>query len=86
MHHVTTKRYHFEGAAWFRLSVDCLQAADYGKEIAYLRKATAAVATGQRSARNIDGPVARDLEALEQIVSKNLHRAERDNDMIYLRM
>ncbi|KAJ9109194.1 hypothetical protein QFC21_000523 [Naganishia friedmannii] len=83
--HVTVKRYHFEAAAQYRLSMDDLEKGRYGDEIARLqlaetlaKKALDAVKPGLSTA------VASDLRSLQGILASSLKRAIRDNDLVYV--
>ncbi|KAJ9095781.1 hypothetical protein QFC20_006576 [Naganishia adeliensis] len=83
--HVTVKRYHFEAAAQYRLSMDDLEKGRYGEEIARLqlaetmaKKALDAVKPG------LGGAVTSDLKSLQGILASSLKRAVRDNDLVYV--
>ncbi|KAJ9125522.1 hypothetical protein QFC22_000483 [Naganishia vaughanmartiniae] len=83
--HVTVKRYHFEAAAQYRLSMDDLEKGRYGDEIARLqlaetlaKKALDAVKPGLSTA------VSSDLRSLQGILASSLKRAVRDNDLVYV--
>lgn len=82
--HVSAKGLHFEGAAQWRAACDALGGGKYGEEIARLQKARAACATALERTTYLKPDVIRDLQGLDDVVRRNLVRAEKDNDMIYL--
>ncbi|THH30031.1 hypothetical protein EUX98_g4157 [Antrodiella citrinella] len=83
--HIETKQLHFEAAAQLRKSVDDLEANRYGHEIARLSLAQALAQKGYDLARRgaVLNTVVNDIKSLLDNVTKNLNRAERDNDLIY---
>lgn len=90
--HMQIKALHFNAAAQFRKSCECISQDKYGEEVSRLQVASDFV----RRAFNIIGSsgygrtgggsvaVVNDLKSLQQIISTNLARAEKDNDVIYL--
>lgn len=86
-HHMTCKRQHFLAVANYRLARDALDNGKYGEEIARLRAALAAVkeGTGKGMLRKyLVESVADDLSGVVNVVTEDLKRAEKDNDLIYL--
>lgn len=84
--HLTCKKHHFLAAAQYRAAVECLDAADYGKEIARLRQALDSCSLAFSEDRYVGGEVLEDLKGLQARIKSDLRRAEADNDMIYLKM
>lgn len=87
IHHMTAKHHHFAAAAQYRAACDCLERSKFGEEIARLRDAVACVTEGLREARggHLGKIVVDDLNGLKRKVEEDLKRAEKDNDVIYLR-
>ncbi|KAL9538338.1 hypothetical protein MBANPS3_011006 [Mucor bainieri] len=85
--HMHIKALHFNAAAQFRKSCECISQDKYGQEVARLQMASEFVkrAFELRHAKSSVAPsVMNDLRGLQQIISTNLARAEKDNDVIYL--
>lgn len=87
IHHMTAKHHHFAAAAQYRAACDCLERSKFGEEIARLRDAVACVTEGLKEARGgyFSKIVVDDLNGLKRKVEEDLKRAEKDNDVIYLR-
>lgn len=87
IHHMSAKHHHFAAAAQYRAACDCLEKRKYGEEVARLRDAVACVAEGLRESRGgyLHKTVVDDLNGLKRRVEEDLKRAERDNDVIYLK-
>lgn len=87
IHHMSAKHHHFAAAAQFRAACDCLEKRKYGEEIARLRDAVACVNEGIKECKGgyLNQGVVDDLHSLKRRVEEDLKRAEKDNDMIYLR-
>jgi programmed cell death 6-interacting protein len=86
IHHLTAKHHHFAGAAQYRAACDCLEKKKYGEEIARLKDSIECVNEALRESRYISKSVVADLNGLKQRVQETLKRAEKDNDIIYLRV
>lgn len=86
IHHMTAKHHHFAAVAQYRASRDCLEKRRYGEEVARLRDSLACVNEGLKEARYINKVVLGDLQGLKSRLVEDLKRAEKDNDIIYLRM
>ncbi|KAL9555893.1 hypothetical protein PS6_002611 [Mucor atramentarius] len=85
--HMQIKALHFNAAAQFRKSCECISQDKYGEEVARLQIASEFVkrAFDLRQNKAAAAPsVMNDLRSLQQIISTNLARAEKDNDVIYL--
>ncbi|ORX79707.1 BRO1-domain-containing protein [Basidiobolus meristosporus CBS 931.73] len=80
------KANHFHAAALFRKSSECIGQNKYGEEISRLRGADEYVRKGLELQRSGRESVINDLKSLQAIIQKNLNRAEKDNDMIYLEL
>ena len=87
IHHMSAKHHHFAAAAQYRAACDCLEKRKYGEEIARLTDSVACVNEGLRETRGgyLNKIVVDDLNGLKKRVEEDLKRAERDNDVIYLR-
>lgn len=87
IHHMSAKHHHFAAAAQYRAACDCLEKRKYGEEIARLKDAVACVNEGLKETRGgyLNKAVGEDLNGLKKKVEEDLRRAERDNDVIYLR-
>ncbi|KAI8382983.1 BRO1-like domain-containing protein [Blakeslea trispora] len=89
--HMQIKALHFEAAAQFRKSCECISQDKYGQEVARLqlssdcvRRASDLAKSSQYTKMQGSAAVMNDLKSLQQIISTNLARAEKDNDLIYL--
>lgn len=87
IHHMTAKHHHFAAAAQYRAACDCLEKRKFGEEVARLKDAVACVSEGLKEAKGgyLSKIVVDDLNNLKKRVEEDMKRAERDNDMIYLR-
>jgi programmed cell death 6-interacting protein len=87
IHHMSAKHHHFAAAAQYRAACDCLEKKRYGEEVARLTDAVACVNEGLRECKGgyINKAVVDDLQGLKRRVEDDLKRAEKDNDIIYLR-
>lgn len=87
IHHMTAKHHHFAAAAQYRAACDALEKRRFGEEVARLQDAVACVNEGLKAARvgQLSKPVVEDLSKLRKKVEEDLKRAEKDNDVIYLR-
>ncbi|KAH8092591.1 pH-response regulator [Cristinia sonorae] len=83
--HLETKQLHFEAAAQVRKSIDDLEANRYGNELTRLSLAKTLAQKGFDVARRaaVAPAILNDIRSVLDNVQKNLHRAERDNDLIY---
>ncbi|CAG8477414.1 9472_t:CDS:10, partial [Racocetra persica] len=82
--HLQVKSWHFAAAAKFRKSCECISQNKYGEEIARLRVAEGYVNRAFDQRKNLREAVIKDLESLHTVVTSNLSRAVKDNDIIYL--
>lgn len=85
IHHTTAKHHHFAAAAQYRQACDCLEKRKYGEEVARLKDSISCVNEALKEARYLNKVVLMDLNGLKNKVQEDLKRAEKDNDVIYLR-
>ena len=81
--HMQAKTLHFNAVSQYRKSCECISQNKYGEEIARLQLAERLVNQGL-SQRDLRDTVTNDLKSLQKAIHKNLSRAEKDNDIIYL--
>lgn len=86
IHHMFAKHHHFAAAAQYRAARDSLEKRSYGEEVARLKGALTCVEEGLKEARYLNKVVLADMNGLRNKIQEDLKRAEKDNDMIYLRM
>ncbi|RIB01840.1 BRO1-like domain-containing protein [Gigaspora rosea] len=82
--HLQVKLWHFAAASEFRKSCECIGQNKYGEEIARLRVAEGYVNRAFEQRKHLREAVIKDLESLHTVVTSNLSRAVKDNDIIYL--
>ena len=85
IHLTTAKHHHFAAAAQYRQACDCLEKRKYGEEVSRLRDSITCVNEGLKEAKYLNKVVLGDLNGLKNKVAEDLKRAEKDNDLIYLR-
>ncbi|KAF9581619.1 pH-response regulator protein palA/rim20 [Lunasporangiospora selenospora] len=78
------KALHFNAVAQYRKACECISQNKYGEEIARLQAAERLVNSGLDLQRNLKETVVSDLMSLQGAIHRNLSRAEKDNDIIYL--
>ncbi|CAK9435701.1 uncharacterized protein LODBEIA_P04280 [Lodderomyces beijingensis] len=86
INHITVKKFHFLAAAYLRQSLIALNASQYGEQVAFLRLASNAVREAEKHKRYVSSFVLEDLAGLAENVTTKLRVAEKDNDLIYLRI
>ncbi|PWN46889.1 BRO1-domain-containing protein [Violaceomyces palustris] len=85
LNHITVKRWHFHAAAHYRMSCEDLGSNRYGDELGRLKLAESSIKKAlDSSKRGVSDAIVEDLRSLQQIISTNLQRGTRDNDLIYL--
>lgn len=91
--HMQIKALHFNAAAQFRKSCECISQDKYGEEVSrlqvatdYVRRAFDVIRSSGYGKTGGSSAVVNDLKSLQQILSSNLARAEKDNDVIYLEL
>ncbi|KAI1296940.1 pH-response regulator protein palA/rim20, partial [Mortierella claussenii] len=78
------KALHFGAVSQYRKSCECISQNKYGEEIARLQVAERLVNSALDLQRNLKETVVNDLRSLQTAIHRNLSRAEKDNDIIYL--
>ncbi|KAG0363824.1 pH-response regulator protein palA/rim20 [Podila minutissima] len=78
------KAFHFNAVSQYRKACECISQNKYGEEIARLQTAERLVNCGLELQRNLKEAVVSDLRSLQTAIHRNLSRAEKDNDIIYL--
>ncbi|GJJ71973.1 programmed cell death 6-interacting protein [Entomortierella parvispora] len=78
------KAFHFGAVSQYRRSCECISQNKYGEEIARLQVAERLVNSGLDLQRILKETVVSDLRSLQTAIHRNLSRAEKDNDIIYL--
>ncbi|KAI5960566.1 RIM20 [Candida pseudojiufengensis] len=86
MNHITIKYYHFLAAAHYRSSIIALNSFQYGEQVAHLRIASDAITKALKFKKYVNEFVLEDLMGLSEIVKTKLRTAEKDNDLIYLKL
>lgn len=86
INHTTAKSYHFKAAAHFRLSNVCLDAFKYGDQVAHLKLASKYCDLAGKYKRYVNDFVIDDLNGLTETIKSSLRVAEKDNDLVYLKM
>ena len=86
INHMKVKRFHFLAAAHFRSSSIAADAAQYGEQVAHLRAAALAVDQALKSKKYVSLLVLEDLLGLTDVIKTRLRTAEKDNDLIYLKL
>ncbi|UZJ52778.1 hypothetical protein CBS101457_002098 [Exobasidium rhododendri] len=85
LNHMSIKKWHFAAASQFRKSCEDLGANRYGDEIGRLKLAEGLVKKALDSPkRGTSEALQADLKSLQAVISTNLSRAMKDNDLIYL--
>ncbi|GAA5797709.1 hypothetical protein HPULCUR_003101 [Helicostylum pulchrum] len=89
--HMQIKALHFNAAAQFRKSCECISQDKYGEEVSrlqvasdFVRRAFDIIRSSGYGKTGGSIAVTNDLKSLQQILASNLARAEKDNDVIYL--
>lgn len=86
INHTTVKYNHFKAASHLRTSYICQEAFKYGEQVAHLKAASNYCATGMKYQRYVAEFVVEDLQGLQETVTTLLRTAEKDNDLIYLKV
>ncbi|BGP51757.1 pH-response regulator protein palA/rim20 [Rhodotorula kratochvilovae] len=83
--YLAIKHAHFTAVAHYRRSLDDLGANRYGDELGRLQLADQKLKeAGALGKRGVPEAVVQDLKSLQKIITENLARATKDNDLIYL--
>lgn len=86
LNHTTVKSYHFKAAAHFRFSNVCLASFKYGDQVAHLKLANKNCELAGKYKRYVNDFVIDDLNGLTETITSSLRVAEKDNDLVYLKM
>lgn len=86
INHTTVKSHHFKAAAHYRISKTCLETFKYGEQIAHLKLASKNCDLADKSTRYVNEFVIEDLKGLNETIKTSLRVAEKDNDLIYLKL
>lgn len=86
INHITIKMCHFKAAAHFRSSMIARDNFQYGDQVAHLRVASKNIHNAFRYQKYVGKFVLEDLQGLSEIVNDTLRTAEKDNDLIYLKI
>ncbi|POY75432.1 hypothetical protein BMF94_1502 [Rhodotorula taiwanensis] len=80
------KHAHFAAVAHYRRSLDDLGANRYGDELGRLRLCDQVLkeVVASKGKRGVPDAVVKDLKSLQGMITENLARANKDNDLIYL--
>lgn len=86
LNHLQTKTGHFQAAAHFRMAAHALDTFEYGVQVAHLKAALAQCIEAVKYQRYVAQVVKEDLAGLHTAVAETLSGAERDNDLVYLKL
>eukprot|EP00897_Mesotaenium_endlicherianum_P005252 jgi/Mesen1/4755/ME000242S03927 len=82
--HIQLKAAQFQAEALYRTSVDLHENENIAEEIARLKAATTILADAKKNGRGVVGPLMDAIVKLEGSVARNLERALKENDRVYL--
>ncbi|CAX45183.1 pH-response regulator protein, putative [Candida dubliniensis CD36] len=86
INHIKVKKFHFLAAAHLRSSTIAADAFQYGEQVAHLRVASQAVDKALKSKKYVSNLVLEDLQGLADVIKVRLRTAEKDNDLVYLKI
>ncbi|GEQ68521.1 hypothetical protein JCM33374_g2189 [Metschnikowia sp. JCM 33374] len=86
INHLHVKHLHFKAAAHYRMAVNALDTFEYGVQVAHLRIALQLCKEASKHKRYVSQFVLDDLAGLNKTVQETLKTAERDNDLVYLKL
>ncbi|KAI3406811.2 RIM20 [Candida oxycetoniae] len=86
INHIAIKKFHFLAAAHLRSSIASLNSFQYGEQVAHLRIAQQAIDKAGKYKRYVNQFVLEDFSGLSETIAIKLRVAEKDNDLIYLRI
>lgn len=86
--HMEAKRCFTAAAAQYRAACECLEKRKYGEEVARLKDAVTCVTEGlnQGQGGQLGPAIIEELQELKRKLEEDLKRAEKDNDLIYLKI
>ena len=85
IHHAIAKHHQFAAVTQYRAACDCMEKRRYGEEVARLKDSLRSVNEALHEVRYVSKVVSGDLNGIKTRVQEDLKRAEKDNDLIYLR-
>lgn len=85
INHFKVKKFHFEAAAHYRMSMVAIDSFRYGDQVAHLKVASKVCDEGLKYKSYVDKSVIEDLQGLTEVVKSTLKGAEKDNDLVYLK-
>ncbi|KAH9287555.1 hypothetical protein KI387_031672 [Taxus chinensis] len=82
--HVQLKAAQFYAEACYRLSLDLHEKEEIAEEIARLKAGISMLSDAKKSAKGVAGPLLDGVIKLESNINRNLERATKENDRVYL--
>ncbi|ODV77446.1 BRO1-domain-containing protein [Suhomyces tanzawaensis NRRL Y-17324] len=86
INHITVKKFHFRAAAFYRASMGYQDTFQYGEQVCCLRVASESVSFALKLKKYVNSFVIEDLQGLVDTIERSLKVAEKDNDLIYLKV
>ena len=86
INHISVKKFHFKAAAHFRMSIVNQDAFQYGEQVAHLRVAAESCDLAAKRKKYVNPFVLEDLTGLTNTIKDTLRVAEKDNDLVYLKI
>eukprot|EP00850_Spirogloea_muscicola_P022347 SM000289S10413 [mRNA] locus=s289:127673:133488:- [translate_table: standard] len=84
LNHVQLKAAQFHAEAYFRVALDLHAQENIAEEIARLKAASGVISEVKKNSRGVVGPLVDAVSKLEVAVLRNLERANKENDRVYL--
>eukprot|EP00850_Spirogloea_muscicola_P014537 SM000105S13882 [mRNA] locus=s105:279655:285368:- [translate_table: standard] len=84
LNHVQLKAAQFHAEAYFRVALDLHAQENIAEEIARLKAASGVISEVKKNTRGVVGPLMDAVSKLEVAVLRNLERANKENDRVYL--
>ncbi|KAK6459186.1 BRO1-like domain-containing protein [Scheffersomyces xylosifermentans] len=86
INHMGVKKFHFKAAALYRMSIVSQDIFEYGDQVAFLRAASASCDSALKYKKYVAPFVVEDLQGLTTMIKDVLRVAEKDNDLVYLKI
>lgn len=86
INHIAVKMFHFKAAGHFRTAKIAQDNFQYGEQVAHLRISSKNIKNAFKYKKYVSSFVLEDLQGLSDIVSATLKTAEKDNDLVYLKV
>ncbi|EMG49564.1 pH-response regulator protein palA/RIM20 [Candida maltosa Xu316] len=86
INHIKVKKFHFLAAAHLRASTIAADALQYGEQVAHLRVASSTIDQALKNKKYVNPLVLEDLSGLADVIKTRLRTAEKDNDLVYLKI